>query len=55
MGKRVSVAEGVASSESVVKLGKSLGIDLPICEAVYHIVHGKECIDETIEQLVRES
>jgi len=55
MDSRHTVAEGVASAESVVALGKKLGVDLPICEVVFRIVHGQEDIKETIEELVRES
>ncbi len=52
---RVSIAEGVDSSESVVKLAQKLKVEVPICEAVYRIVHGHEDIKRTIERLVRES
>ncbi len=55
MGARNTVAEGVVSSGSVHKLAKKLSVSLPICEAVYRIVHGKEDIHETLRELIRES
>lgn len=49
---RRTVAEGVASAESVVALAQSLGVEMPICEAVDQIVtHGAD-IDETIAGLL---
>jgi glycerol-3-phosphate dehydrogenase (NAD(P)+) len=55
MNKRNTVAEGVASSESVVNLAKKIGASVPICAAVANIVHGKKDIDQTIRKLIRES
>ncbi len=55
LSKRNTVAEGIASSESVVKLAKKLGVELPICNAVNRIVHGKEDIKRTITKLIKES
>ena len=55
MSKRNTVAEGVASSESLHMLSESLNIELPVCETVYKIVHGKEDIVKTIGSLVKES
>ncbi len=55
MNERVSVAEGVASSESVVRLAKKLGVSLPVCEAVDKIVHGKANIEDTIQELIKRS
>ena len=55
MASRNTVAEGVVSSESVHKLAKKLNVSLPICETVYRIVHGKEDINKTIRELIRES
>jgi glycerol-3-phosphate dehydrogenase (NAD(P)+) len=52
LASRRSVAEGVASAESVVALAQSLGVEMPICEAVDQIVtHGAD-IDETIAGLL---
>jgi glycerol-3-phosphate dehydrogenase (NAD(P)+) len=50
-GKR-SVAEGVASAPAVRALGKRLGVDLPICEAVAKIVAGEIGVERAIEDLL---
>lgn len=55
MADRVSIAEGVDSAQSVVELAKKLNVEVPICDAVYRIVHGHEDIHTTIGKLVRES
>ncbi len=55
MQERVSIAEGVESSKSIVGLAKKHRIQVPISEAVYRIVHGKEDIKATIEALIRKS
>lgn len=55
MADRVSIAEGVDSAQSVMELARKLHVEVPICEAVYRIVHGHEDIYKTIEKLVRES
>lgn len=55
MAKRNTVAEGVVSSRSVHKLAKKLDVSLPICEAVYRIVHGKENFDTTLRELIKKS
>lgn len=55
MSKRKTVAEGVASSDSVVALAKSLDVEVPICVAVHKIVHGKADIKKTIETLIKSS
>ena len=37
------LAEGYYTVKAIHKLGKSYGVELPICEAVYRILHeGKE-------------
>lgn len=55
MESRMSVAEGVASSNSVTALAKRHEISLPICQAVYDILHGKKDVDATIERLIQKS
>lgn len=55
MSKRNTVAEGIASSESLQMLSKKLEINLPVCETVYKIVYGREDIHKTIGSLVKES
>lgn len=51
MESRKSVAEGVASSESVTELAKKLGLTLPICEGVRKIINGED-INKVIEQVI---
>ena len=37
------VAEGIRTSRSVYELGKNLGVEMPICNQVYHILYdGKD-------------
>lgn len=55
MSNRNTVAEGVANSESVVALAKALGVKVPICNAVYKMVHGEADIKTTITKLIRSS
>ncbi len=44
--------EGVVSSESVHKLAKKYNISMPICDAVYRIVHEDAAVDNVIETLL---
>ncbi|MFN0147826.1 MAG: NAD(P)H-dependent glycerol-3-phosphate dehydrogenase [Dehalococcoidia bacterium] len=39
LGERRSVTEGVQTAESVVELARRLGVEMPICQAVYAILH----------------
>jgi len=55
MKGRKTVAEGVASSQSVVALADKLGVEVPICKAVYDIVHGNADIEHTIKTLIQRS
>jgi glycerol-3-phosphate dehydrogenase (NAD(P)+) len=49
---KVSVAEGVESAPAVRDLARSLGVEIPICEAVAAILSGEISVDEAIEQLL---
>lgn len=44
--------EGVISSESICKLARKLNVSMPICEAVYRIVHENAPVDQIIETLL---
>lgn len=44
--------EGAIAAESVVKLANKLGISMPICEAVYHILYENAPIDQVISGLL---
>ncbi len=50
---RKAVTEGVATAISVKKLIEKHNIEMPICEAVYNILHKNADINNTIEQLFR--
>lgn len=47
------VAEGVKSSQAVVALGRQHGVEMPIVEAVAHVIHGEMTVDEAIADLLR--
>jgi len=49
---KLSVAEGVQSAPAVAHLAKSLGIDLPICEAVAAVLSGKIDVSCAVEGLL---
>lgn len=51
-GRGRTATEGVISAESVVKLAKKHSINMPICEAVYHILYENEPIDQVIAELL---
>lgn len=44
--------EGVVSAESISKLAKKHNISMPICEAVYRVVHENAPVDQVIETLL---
>ena len=52
LGRRDSVAEGVASAPAVVALAERLGVDMPIARAVHAVLHEGAGIDETIGDLL---
>lgn len=52
LAERRSVAEGVASAPAVVALAASVGVDMPICNAVAAILAGRVDIDTAIDGLL---
>jgi glycerol-3-phosphate dehydrogenase (NAD(P)+) len=46
------VIEGASSVESVVKLARKLRVEMPICEAVYRVLHENASIADTIDILL---
>lgn len=50
---RRSVVEGVATAAAVVRLGKQLGIEMPISEVVDGLLHRGKSIDAMIDLLLR--
>ena len=51
VGSVKSVAEGVKTSESVHFLSQRLGIDMPICEEVYQVLHKGKGFKEALASL----
>ena len=49
---KVSVAEGVASAPAVVALGRRLGVELPVSEAVAAVLAGNINVDQAIGGLL---
>jgi glycerol-3-phosphate dehydrogenase (NAD(P)+) len=49
---KLSVAEGVASAPAVRDLARTLGLDVPICEATAAILAGQVGVDEAIRGLL---
>jgi glycerol-3-phosphate dehydrogenase (NAD(P)+) len=52
LGARKSFTEGVHSAGAVVALARKQGVEMPICEAVYHVVKGSMSVDEAVEALL---
>jgi glycerol-3-phosphate dehydrogenase (NAD(P)+) len=52
LGARNSVAEGVFSAAAVTALAKSIGVEMPIAEAVDQVINHGAAIDATIEALL---
>ncbi len=47
------VTEGVATAQSVTELANSLGVDMPICQAVNDIIYNKADIEVAVKELLR--
>lgn len=52
LGDSGQVAEGVPTTEAAVKLARKLGVDMPICEQVYAILHEGRPVAQAVEQLM---
>ncbi len=50
---RQNVTEGVASAASVTALAAQLGVEMPICEAVYSIMYDHIPVDTAIQNLLQ--
>ncbi|MFV9839027.1 MAG: NAD(P)H-dependent glycerol-3-phosphate dehydrogenase [Aaplasma endosymbiont of Hyalomma asiaticum] len=50
-----NLVEGVASAHSVERLGKTLGIDLPVCNAISQLLQGHMTIDQVVERILSSS
>jgi glycerol-3-phosphate dehydrogenase (NAD(P)+) len=49
---RRAVTEGVATAPAIADLAASVGVDMPICEAMNAILSGKLSVDDAMEQLL---
>ena len=47
-----TATEGIIAAESVSKLAKKLGVQMPICDAVYRILYENTPVDQVIEELL---
>ncbi|MEQ1789819.1 MAG: NAD(P)H-dependent glycerol-3-phosphate dehydrogenase [Rickettsiales bacterium] len=47
-----SALEGVVSSESIYKLARKHNVSMPICEAIYRIVHEDAPVEQVIDALL---
>ena len=52
LAERKSVAEGVETARAIVKLAGDLGVELPIIESVYRVLHAGADINKTILELL---
>ncbi len=53
LGDMKQVAEGVTSSKAVHELAARSDVDLPICEAVYRVLHEGLSVSDMISELLR--
>lgn len=53
--ERKGVTEGVASSKSVMALAQKLKVKMPVCNAVYNMLHEDMSVEKTIEALLSAS
>jgi len=52
LGEIGQEAEGVATSKELYNLAKSLGVDMPITEQVYRVIHESQSPQEAVEALL---
>lgn len=53
LATRQSITEGVTTAKSVVQLAEKLGIEMPICEAVYKVLYEDMVIEDAIAGLLQ--
>jgi glycerol-3-phosphate dehydrogenase (NAD(P)+) len=46
------VAEGVKTSKSVYNLSRKIGVDMPICHAIYHTLYDDLAPEEALRRLM---
>lgn len=52
VGRGRTATEGVVSAESVNRLARKHGVDMPICEAVYRILYENAPVESVIQELL---
>ena len=52
VGRGRTATEGVVAAESISKLAKKLGVQMPICDAVHRILYEDTSVDRLIEELL---
>ena len=52
MAGRVTVAEGVATAKAVASEAALRGVEMPICRAVYELLHENRALDDIIAELL---
>lgn len=52
IASRTSVAEGYYTADAVVRLAERMGVDMPICAAVYDTLYKEKAIDYVIKGLL---
>jgi glycerol-3-phosphate dehydrogenase (NAD(P)+) len=52
LAKRTSVAEGITTAKAIALHAHTLGVTMPICEAVNKILHHEANIDAVIKDLL---
>lgn len=53
LGEMHQVAEGVKSSKAVYELSEKNGVEMPICQGVYRVIHEGQEVTEMIADLLR--
>lgn len=51
-GKSHGLTEGVVTADSLYELSMKLGVAMPLCHTVHHILKGRLSVEEGIEQLL---
>lgn len=52
LAARRTVAEGVHTAAAIESLAERLGVEMPICEAVNHLLRGTHTVEEAVETLL---
>lgn len=52
LGSRYTVTEGIATAAAVMQLAETLGVRIPLCQAVFKILHENQDISMVIESIL---